>query len=1110
MGQLERDYLEAITNDKDFKEMMKTFSADFSGSRATVSEMEEWQYQGWLGPKLIEWSTAIIRACWAQIGGSHEKCLSLTEENKKLNYRLMDMQKRSLQEIAVLRDKFRRFTPAQERELLEVEYFDPLEYIEPSLRDLCKDIIRETVRKLFAIGPERAEDEILEEDGLQNKVDEVKRLTNRVMQLEGLLKQEIEAKDELRKKLVQAENVADEVLTRQREAGANSTKKMGKQAEELLDTQEQLLVLQERLQKCTPKSQVVQSPASMSFHAQVVLPGSDEKALQIAAALWRSDSVRYGPTRATEEEAEKDLQALMEAMVGKTRREAVLSLEESLSNMVADEDDPGSPKSQKSQIDGGRLEEALQPLKAELAEEVSRHRQTQADRDSVMVEREQLRGTLKQVESDKVQVEQALKALQDGMTNMSPLIESAEPLSPGVISSRHTSTGLGMSPKSPMSMHDDEDAMLQRLEAAEAELANKSEEVTQLRAECTRMEDVIKKLEQTLEMREKESTALKSRIASNEQSNVDVKEMEAANEELKRQQGLIEELQAKLIKGGNDQNKALHDAEAANKELTTQNKKLLLEIAELQEQFKLLKEQLKNAGISEDKFDALLESSSVKAAMTLRMQKKVFERLYDDALERAERQHKKIVEQLKMQVAEYKKHCFSVLPSSEANVLFPEDADVDPVSRYPPRRGSATAALIAPAAPSANLQPQMIQGSHQIYPAVHEGYNRPVIDEGRYEPKIPSVTVQHLGPSQSIASQQVQLQATEGINRSPKRRHSHHHDEIMVASSSIQMPPPSQNQVPPPAPLLHPLASTAPPPNALGVPSDGWSGTRRPLLASGGFNPSSDPLPRGLAPGLRLAPLADGHHEAMPERHEDNVDDSQTLNIVKFLTDLRVPEMAQTLPSSKSLRKRPRSASPPARAHQHHNARLAAAKSPPHIPGSTEPRRLGRQEPHTRSSPSLHLGVRSPSPSAMTAPVFQGATCRPPPLQQRSHMDELKSSRALSQVVVVPRVLGDSSEYYKGRAQVIRQVADTASPPVKEKQTAVRIAVPDLACSNYQGEQGKAGSMKERVCLPEKDNIGERWQGSNMPIAVAKSPTPGPERSSPSQWLPPKLKDVLH
>merc|ERR1712188_151430 len=99
---------------------------------------------------------------------------------------------------------------------------------------------------------------------------------------------------------------------------------------------------------------------------------------------------------------------------------------------------------------------------------------------------------------------------------------------------------------------------------------------------------------------------------------------------------------------------------------------------------------------------------------------------------------------------------------------------------------------------------------------------------------------------------------------------------------------------------------------------------------------------------------------------------------------------------------RPRSASPPSQAHQHHSAR-SAARSPP-IPGSTEPRRLSRQEPHSQSSPSLHVGVGSPSPSSSTTLVSQGATCRPPPLQQRLHVGELKSNRGVGQVGVVPQV----------------------------------------------------------------------------------------------------------
>lgn len=611
------------------------------------------------------------------------------------------------------------------------------------------------------------------------------------------------------------------------------------------------------------------------------------------------------------------------------------------------------------------------------------------------------------------------------------------------------------------------------------------------------MQNLIKNLEKSLGEQKRLRVESKEEVATLQKKTEDVEiqhrrasiKLEADFQtKINKQQEEMEVLRKQSIlnnRSDAEVKEALDASEQKNQELVAENKKLLLEIAELQEQFNVLKQQLSEAGISEDKFDTMLKASAIKAAMLLRSQKKVFDRLYDDAMERAERAHKALAEKLKAQVQEYKKQVFAVLPPHEAKGLFPNDAIPSPLhSHQHPVVGlsSGLTTDVLPPKPQYLLHQESGSSTATIYQPQGHMYQPPTpqLNFIVHQTDLPEMQQLYHQKSPLHQSSSRQAHGTPGEPGSPTPATWYPmlnpHEPMMtpnLKASGSATRPPNQNETPPP-PTVNPMASTVPAPNTysrpfVSAPSGG--GFRNNVQLT--VNTADPPSPRVLAPGLRLAPLSvyGGYHEPSSN--------SQTVHIMNVLTDLRTPV------ASHSPRKRPRSASPPAQARQ----RTGNDRSSPHIPGSTEPRRLlvSKENQHSQSTPSLHVG-RPLSPSR--APMSISSTGR-------------KLNRSPSPVGVLPLVTGDFRDYgtvnkISGRAQVVRQTGESPSPG-KEKQTAVRIAVPELGTWGIQ--------VDPKVELP-KDRSNER----QLSQSLTQSPKQAPRRKGevpPQHWLPPKLKDVL-
>lgn len=299
LEQLEAEFTDQVKKSKEYQSALKMMNDDIFNKLSELPDFDDngkWQIHSAVAPKIPDWGKSILKACFLCVGDEKDRLNNAEAENKKMTDKLMELQKRSLQEVVALREKNRDFSPEEEREMEEVSFYDPLDFLPPNQSELCKSIIQEAVKKFASTKPSLANPRMSQtkvDPNLGNKEEELAR----VKELE-------EAKATLQKSLQEARTKIMEMESTMEE----SESKKSQHVADLRDARK-------LLQRLSPQTGVMELPASFQgFHAQFVLPDVKINALEPLGAFWTGNGVGYGPCRDNKAEAEKDIARFTEAV----------------------------------------------------------------------------------------------------------------------------------------------------------------------------------------------------------------------------------------------------------------------------------------------------------------------------------------------------------------------------------------------------------------------------------------------------------------------------------------------------------------------------------------------------------------------------------------------------------------------------------------------------------------------------------------------------------------------------------------------------------------------------------------------------------------------------
>lgn len=320
LEELEQEFLNSVKQSKEYTTALKQITDDVVAKLDEFSEIDQdtrFKIHNAIAPKYPEWGKMLTRTCFLVVGDDKDRLNNFEKENERLNTKLTELQKRSLQEVVALREQMRDFSPEQEREMVEMTFYDPLDYLPPSTSALCKDIIRESVKKALNNPNSSFGNNMMrrasapEMSGKNGDSDKVQELEAAKASLEKQVA-------DFRKKIIEMETEHDEAGQKQKQDLSN------------------LFEAQKIIRKITPQAKVLNLPASFEgYVAQFALPDVKLGSLEVLGGLYVGNGIGYGPCRATKAEAENDLSRLTTAVDGADgQRAKVGELEKTVATLI--------------------------------------------------------------------------------------------------------------------------------------------------------------------------------------------------------------------------------------------------------------------------------------------------------------------------------------------------------------------------------------------------------------------------------------------------------------------------------------------------------------------------------------------------------------------------------------------------------------------------------------------------------------------------------------------------------------------------------------------------------------------------------------------------------